>query len=370
MSAAAQRGRIPSLGEIGWAHAKYNWLQPFVARPFLPTTLVIYVTYRCNSRCLMCGIWQHRRVDDTTGELAPQELDQILADRLFTNVRHLNINGGEPSLRSDLPDLVRMAVKRLPRLQWITMSTNGMLTERLVPLVERVGQICTEESILFSLGISFHGLAQVADRVFGIEGAFARQLESLAALQDTAFEDRHHLTLHCVITAANVGDLQALRCWAQERGLPVSFALGEVRARFLNLEKADKVSIDPEQMKLLTQFLRDLSREKALLNPSAYRYHHLANMLQSGQKRTMACHYALGGVILGSEGELYYCPHSQRIGQCRHRSAYDAYYDSENLSYRTSQLLQGECLHCPPYTFNRLEFAKDLLKYLKFVIIG
>ena len=370
MSGAAQRSRIPSLGETGRAYAKYNWLQPLVARPFLPTTLVLYVTYRCNSRCLMCGIWQHRRVDDTSGELTAQELEQILADRLFADVRHLNINGGEPSLRVDLPDLVRVAINQLPRLQWITMSSNGLLTERLIPHIELIGQICSEENVLFSLGISFHGLAHVSDRVFGTDGAFARQLETLAALQEMAFDDRHRVSLNCVISSANVANLQELRSWAQESGLALSFALGEVRDRFLNLEKADQISIDPGHMELLIRFLRDLAREKALLNPSAYRYHHLAKMLQLGQKRTMACHYAMGGVILGSEGELYYCPHSRRLGQCRHRPAYDTYYDRKNLSYRTSQLLKGECLHCPPYTFNRLEFAKDLLKYLKFVIIG
>jgi len=370
MNDTPRRSRIPSLGEIGWAHAKYNWLQPLVARPFLPTTLVMYVTYRCNSRCVMCGIWQHRDQVDKTGEFSLEELDQILSDRLFRNIRHLNINGGEPTLRGDLPDLVRTAIGRLPRLQWITMSSNALLTDRLVPLVKRIGQICTAEKLRFSLGVSFHGLAGVSDRVFGIEGAFARQMESLAALQGMAFKDGHNLSLHCVVTAANVSNLQALLHWSQERRLPISFALGEVRDRFLNRQKAGQVRLDADQTALFVQFLRQLSREKALFNPSAYRYHHLADMLELGRPRTMACHYALGGVILGSQGELYYCPHSRCLGECRTQAAYDIYYSPQNLDYRKEGLEQSECLRCPPYTFNRLEFAKDLLKYLKFVVTG
>lgn len=370
MNGASRRGRTPSLGEIGWAHVKYNWLQPLVPRPFLPTTLVIYVTYRCNSRCVMCGIWQHRAQDDTTGELSPEDLDQILADRLFGDIRHLNINGGEPTLRSDLCDLVQVAVDRLPRLQWITMSSNGLLVQRLGPLVRRIGQICTAEKIRFSLGISFHGLSQVSDRVFGIEEAFARQMESLAALQEMAFDEEHNLSLHCVVTAANVSNLQDLLSWSRERRLPISFALGEVRDRFLNLRKADEVRLEADQADLLIRFLRQLSHEKALLNPSAYRYHHLADMLEFGRQRTMACHYALGGVILGSQGQLYYCPHSRSLGQCQTQPAYDIYYGTKNLSYRRVSLERDECLHCPPYTFNRLEFARDLLRYLKFVVIG
>jgi MoaA/NifB/PqqE/SkfB family radical SAM enzyme len=307
---------------------------------------------------------------DKTGEFSLEELDQILSDRLFRNIRHLNINGGEPTLRGDLPDLVRTAIGRLPRLQWITMSSNALLTDRLVPLVKRIGQICTAEKLRFSLGVSFHGLAGVSDRVFGIEGAFARQMESLAALQATAFEEEHNLSLHCVVTAANVSDLQALLRWSRERRLPISFALGEVRNRFLNLEKASQIELDAGQVNLFIQFLRQLSHEKALFNPSAYRYHHLADMLEFGRERTMACHYALGGVILGSQGELYYCPHSRSLGQCRTQAAYDVYYDQDNLRYRKEGLERGECLHCPPYTFNRLEFARDLARYLKFVVAG
>jgi MoaA/NifB/PqqE/SkfB family radical SAM enzyme len=370
MNGAARRSRIPPLGEIGWAHVKYNWLQPLVSRPFLPTTLVLYVTYRCNSRCIMCGIWQHRGWEDTTGELSAQELDRILADRLFADVRHLNINGGEPSLHGDLSDLVQVAADRLPRLQWITMSSNGLLPGRLIPLVERIRQVCIERNLLFSLGMSVHGLDEVSDRVFGTEGAFARQMESLAGLRDTAAGDGHHLSLHCVITAANVSHLPALHRWSREQGLPISFALGEVRDRFLNLEKADEVRIGADQVEPLIRFLRQLSGEKALLNPPAYRYHHLADMLEFGRERTMACHYALGGVILGSQGELYYCPHSRCLGECRTQAAYDIYYDPQNLGYRKAQLEQSECLRCPPYTFNRQEFAKDLLKYLRFVLSG
>ncbi|MEJ2210234.1 MAG: hypothetical protein P8129_14540 [Anaerolineae bacterium] len=195
-------------------------------------------------------------------------------------------------------------------------------------------------------------------------------MESLAGLRDTAAGAGHHLSLHCVITAANVSHLPALRRWSQEQGLPISFALGEVRDRFLNLEKASEVRIGADQVEPLIRFLREMSDERALLNPSAYRYHHLADMLELGRERTMACHYALGGVILGSQGELYYCPHSRCLGECRTQAAYDVYYGSQNLGYRKAQLRQSECLRCPPYTFNRLEFAKDLLKYLKFVLSG
>jgi MoaA/NifB/PqqE/SkfB family radical SAM enzyme len=360
--------RIPSPGEVGWTYAKYNWLQPLFKRHFLPKTLVIYVTYRCNSRCIMCGIWENQGLYDAAEELLPDELDRILSDRLFAGIEHLNINGGEPTLRDDLSDLVALSVEKLPCLRWITMSSNGLLAERLVSATKRIGRICKQKGICFSLAVSFHGLAETAERVFGINGAFDRQVESLTALQEILLDDGHRLSLHCVITNGNLSNLQGLLRWSQERNLPISFALGEVRDRFLNQDKVQQVRIAEGQMGLAIGFLRELAKNKGPFNPSAFRYHHLADMLQFGQRRALSCHYAMGGVILGSQGDLYYCPHSKSIGSCRNQPAYEVYYAAENLEHRRSALIQDECLHCLPYTFNWLEFEKDILKYIRFLV--
>jgi molybdenum cofactor biosynthesis enzyme MoaA len=280
--------RIPPLGEIGWAYIKYNGLQPLIRRPFLPKTLVIYVTYRCNARCVMCGIWNHQEFYDATVEISLEELNRILANRLFTNIEELNINGGEPTLRDDLPDLVQVATERLPRLRRISMSSNGLLTERLVPQVRRIRQICTRENISFSLAISSHGLGETSDRVFGVRGAFDRQMRTLQALHEMTSDngDGHRLSLHCVIIEANLSNLRDLLHWSQERALPIRFALGEVRDRFLNRDVSDQVRITEGRKALVVGFLRELSRNRDLFNPSAFRYHHLANMLQFGHRRT------------------------------------------------------------------------------------
>ncbi|MGD8623346.1 MAG: radical SAM protein [Anaerolineae bacterium] len=360
--------RLPSPGEVAWTFVKYNWLQPLLRRPFPPKTLVLYVTYRCNSRCVMCGIW--RRGDDypQAGELLPHQLAGILNDRLFADVEHLNINGGEPSLRHDLADLVQVAIEKLPRLRWISMSSNGLLARRLVPQVKRIARAGASADIPVSLALSLHGVADISDRVFGIPGAFEKQVAALEALQALARDGQLRLTLHCVISEANAGHLGELLDWSRARGLPIQFALGEVRERFLNQDVADQMVLSDQSRAGVVHFLRALSQEKRLSNPSAFRYHHLADMLQSGARRTLSCHYAMGGVILGSRGELYYCPHSRVLGSGRDRPAGDVYYDAQNLDYRRSVLFRKKCPHCPPYTFNLWELEKDVARYIKFLI--
>jgi hypothetical protein len=111
-----------------------------------------------------------------------------------------------------------------------------------------------------------------------------------------------------------------------------------------------------------------LGGKKSLFNQHAMRYWELAEMLEFNKKRTLSCYYAMGGLILGSEGSLYYCKKSKAIGNCRERSAYEVYYDKKNLKYRKDYLLDTACRRCPPNTFNRFELEKDLFNYAKFVL--
>lgn len=74
------------------------WAQWLAPKPHVINLLANDI---CNSRCAMCLIWKQKR----TQELTPVELEQILRDPLFSNVRFVGITGGEPTLRRDLPEL-------------------------------------------------------------------------------------------------------------------------------------------------------------------------------------------------------------------------------------------------------------------------
>ena len=88
----------------------------------LPIDAVIAVTYRCDSRCNMCNIWKL----EPGPELAPEEYR-----RLPRTLRDVNITGGEPFLRDDIVDLVRVIDEHCnhPR---IVISTNGFQRRRIV----------------------------------------------------------------------------------------------------------------------------------------------------------------------------------------------------------------------------------------------
>ena len=363
-----KRSRTPSPGEIGWTYVKYNWFQPLFTRPFLPKALLIYVTYRCNARCVMCGIWKDHEFSDARTELSLDDLECVLSDHLFSKIEYVNINGGEPTLRRDLVDIVQLIIRRLPRLKHLSMNSNGLLSDRLTASVEQILALCHLRSIRFSLVISFHGTGGLLDKILGVPGACDKLERTLEALRALKGNGSRFLSLNCAMTNMNASNLYELLEWCKQNNLRINFILGEVRDRFFNQDMVTQTAVSGERKKETIDFLRHLAQDKSLMNPVALRYHCLANMLEHGEKRTMACHYAMGGLILGSHGDLYYCPHSKAIGNCRQRSAYEIYYDVENLKYREPGLMREKCLYCPPNTFNRLEFEKDILRFLRFLI--
>ena len=98
--------------------------------------LRISVTDRCNFRCTYCmpaeGLdWLPK--DDL---LTFEELQRLLSIFVSLGVRSLKVTGGEPTVRADLPVLVRMFREVGPDLD-ISMTTNGVLLDRLAaPLAE------------------------------------------------------------------------------------------------------------------------------------------------------------------------------------------------------------------------------------------
>jgi MoaA/NifB/PqqE/SkfB family radical SAM enzyme len=360
--------KMPSPFGIAKTYLKYNLVQPLVKRPFLPKYLVIYVTYRCNAQCIMCGIWENNASHPISVELTLEDLDRILSDRLFSQIESLNFQGGELTLRKDLSEMFQVCVNRLPALREIRMVSNGLLTDRLVSQVKQIREICATKKVAFSVCVSVHGLSGIEDKVYGTKGAFDKQQKTIAALKEIAAQGNFKLTLSCVIQNENLHELQPLKQWSYDQKLNLGFVVVETRERFGNLEKVEQFEIAPNNKPKVIQFFRELSRPGGVSKTSAYVYDYIADLMEFNKVRTMSCDYYLGGIILGSQGELYYCPHSQEIGNCRDQSAYDIYYDPHNLEYRKIVLNQKKCLHCPPKELGRESIQTDLFKYTRFLI--
>ena len=71
------------------------------------------VTYRCTSRCRTCSIWKMDQPE--RGELSLEEIRGLFSSNrgFLRDVRSIQITGGEPFLRADLPELVSSICEQL-----------------------------------------------------------------------------------------------------------------------------------------------------------------------------------------------------------------------------------------------------------------
>ena len=87
--------------------------------------LRISVTDRCNFRCMYCmpreGLdWLPKR-----DILSYEEIAAIVSELAPLGLRRLRITGGEPTIRPELPVLIRM-LRSIPGIEDIALSTNGV----------------------------------------------------------------------------------------------------------------------------------------------------------------------------------------------------------------------------------------------------
>ncbi|MDW7760458.1 MAG: radical SAM protein [Acidobacteriota bacterium] len=334
-----------------------------------PRAMCLYVTKKCNLRCRICGIWTEAFQQDTGEDLSLDDMKRIFSDPLFHRLEFVNINGGEPNLRADLPEIVDLCLRSFPRLEILTLNTNGLPHERTIQNVKRMNSLLRPANVSFSVSVSFHAMGRLCDDIAGRPGTFHRVMKTFAELKRLRITAGFHLSANCVISRLNISRLPEILEWGERENIPVNFTLGEVRNRFHNTNLADNVLVDVPDREALVRFLRTLGRSKKRFLQHALRYRHLADMIEHGRPRALSCHYRMAGLILGSDGSLFYCKDSPSLGNCLEASASSLYYGKENLEMRDKVLFRGKCASCPPNTFNRIEAERDILKILNDLLI-
>lgn len=111
-----------------------------------------YVTFQCDDQCEFCSIWQK----DSLQQIEEKPYDLSLLKRV--GVELLNITGGEPLLREDLPEILKKAKELSLTTQ---LMTNGIIYPEKARLLQGL-----VDRLFISLD---YPLAEEHDRSRGVE---------------------------------------------------------------------------------------------------------------------------------------------------------------------------------------------------------
>lgn len=142
--------------------------------------LRVSVTDKCNLRCIYCmplhGLPWMRRDELLTYE----EIERIVRVMAGMGLKRVRITGGEPLVRRDLPELVRL-LAAVPGIDDLSLSTNAVLLGEQAEALRTSG--------IRRLNISLDSLKP--DRVEAIArrpGCFGAIMEGLAAAERVGFD--------------------------------------------------------------------------------------------------------------------------------------------------------------------------------------
>lgn len=168
-----------------------------------PLLAVFQVNLRCNSSCGYCNL----PLNVGRYEMSRQEIRNVFADLYKDGLRFVFVQGGEPLLRRDLPDILQDFVKIGFQLTLITNGTT--LTPRLVRQLD---------DLSVSLSISLDTLDR--DKYQRIRGA--DQLHAVLAGLELLQHYRRPKFLICIVSEINWEEVHDVVSFARQRGfLPV-----------------------------------------------------------------------------------------------------------------------------------------------------
>ena len=190
-------------------------------KPIRPTVLIYNCTFVCDARCTMCNNWKRgNRKEDMTLD----QIDGVFDHEFWGAVENLNISGGEPTTRNDLPEMVEMFHRRLPRLRKIGINTTGLTPHRAIPMLTRIVEFCAEHDLLISIRVSLDGIGDIHNQVRNVKRGFDKACQTIEAMQALAAKHpQFQFGIASTIFATNLEDAKNILAWARTNKLDVVF---------------------------------------------------------------------------------------------------------------------------------------------------
>ncbi|MBU4221738.1 MAG: 12,18-didecarboxysiroheme deacetylase [Euryarchaeota archaeon] len=159
---------------------------------------------RCNLKCVHC--YAQSKDIEYTNELTTQQGKELIDDLAQFGAPVILFSGGEPIMRSDLPELAMYARSKGMRA---VISTNGTLIDKkMAKVLKDIG--------LSYVGVSLDGMKETNDKFRGLNGAFDLALQGMR----NCLAEGIKVGLRFTINKKNVKDIPAIFDLLEKENIP------------------------------------------------------------------------------------------------------------------------------------------------------
>ena len=284
----------------------------------------IIVTYRCPMRCKMCDIWNNPTKPEE--EFKPELLKKL------PKMRSVNITGGEPFVREDIEEIVKILLTKTDR---IVFSTSGYFSDKIIALAKKYPQI--------GYRISIEGLSCKNDELRGRAGGFDKGLRTLLELRRLGIKD-----IGFGITVSNNNSADMLNLYELNRNLKMQFATASFHNSFYFHKYDNKVTNIDEVCGNFDELIQRLMKEnspkswfRAFFNLG------LINYIKGG-RRMLPCEAGSENFFIDPHGNVLPCNGMEKscwfdtMGNLNDVETFDEIWNSEK-----AKAVREKVAHCP-----------------------
>jgi MoaA/NifB/PqqE/SkfB family radical SAM enzyme len=339
--------------------AGYKLAYERIIEPPAPINLTLSITNQCNSRCQSCDIW---KIYPAEKERLAEELRIDEIERIFRSVGPVyffNISGGEPFLRRDIVDIVRVGCEQL-KPSVVHIPTNALSPQRIAALAEEmlIGMQTWSPGTKLTLKPSFDGVGEFHDWVRGIPGNYKKLVQTLELLAELRKKyDHFRVGIGTVISTMNIDRLPEIIAESQRFEVDTYISeVAEERDEMRNVGTG--ITPTDEQYGEAIAAFRDetfarlkVSRGLELLTQGMrYHYYEVTRRWLRERKQVIPCYAGISNAHISAYGDLWPCAilaGSKSLGNLK-----DVDYDFFKLWHSSradevrASIKRGEC-DCP-----------------------
>ena len=305
-----------------------------------PTDAVLALTYRCDARCGMCNIWR----------LEPQEM--LTVDdyaKVPSSLKDINISGGEPFLRKEIVDIVKVVNEKCggPR---IVISSNGFRTKQIIRTMEKLRSSIPG----IGIGVSVDGIGDMHSRIRGVDNAFDKVMDTLNQLKERGFKN---VRIGFTAMNDNVHEMPQVYDLACRMGFQFTTSVAQNSEIYFSTQDNQEVR-DGELGDALGYVMK---KELRSHHPKQW----LRAYFESGtllfneeQKRMLPCSAGLEFFYLAPEGNVYPCLSIPQVMGSLQGHSFEEVWESEPAE-QVRQNIKG-CEQCWMICTARSALKKNL----------
>ena len=343
---------------------RFQYLK-WTGKPGRAQAVSIEITHHCIAKCIMCNIW---KIPREVPDLSIDDWIRLLSSDLFSDLRELDVTGGEPFVRKDLLDLFtgicELKQSNLKALKSIAVTTNGFLPRRVLEYTEKILQRLGDKHIDLVMVCAMDAIGAIHERIRNYKDAWLRVNETIEGLKRLREKFPNLIIgLKTTILPINVGELEDIAQYADSNDLFTIISPCIItKARYLNYDHANDLAFTREHMGKMIRFYES-QRFKW-----SFHGNRLVQYLKTGTMRK-PCSCGFNYFFIRSTGEVYLCPLIDvGLGNIKEISIRDLFFSEKASQIRRKIGRYPECKRCTEPGLERYALPYEGFTYLSLLL--